>query len=153
MPLSHLRAGLPAMVDVAGKAAGRRTARAEARIRLPEQVWTLFGEGAAMRSPKGQVIATAVLAGTMAVKKTSDLIPLCHNIPIHGCSFESERHDDVLAIQCEVTTENKTGVEMEALTGVSVAALTVYDMCKSVSHGISIEHVCLLSKHGGKTNQ
>ena len=106
-----------------------------------------------MRVAKGSVIDTAIVAGTMAVKRTHELIPFCHPLPIHGCRFEISWSDDVtLSIECSVRTEHRTGVEMEALTGASVAALTVYDMCKALSHDIVIRQTRLLVKRGGKSD-
>jgi len=104
-----------------------------------------------MRSRKGPVIDTAIVAGTMAAKRTHELIPFCHPLAIERCRVEAAFVSDTeLAIRCEVAITHKTGVEMEALTGASVAALTVYDMCKALSHEIVIERVRLLEKSGGK---
>ena len=96
-------------------------------------------------------IQTAIIAGTMAVKKTSELIPFCHPLPVEACDFEILPQDGRIAIRCSVTTTGKTGVEMEAITGASVAALTVYDMCKALNKGIVIGEIKLLSKTGGKS--
>lgn len=140
-----------AMVDVGGKEPTYRTAKARALVDLPPEVRALFKDGD-LQSKKGPVFQTAVIAGTMAAKKTSDLIPLCHPLPLEKCRFEigmDERGESVV-ITCEVAVHHRTGVEMEALTGASVAALTVYDMCKAVSHDIVIREVKLLSKTGGK---
>ena len=142
--------GRPRMVDVGAKAVTRREATAEARVRFPPAVArTLRAQG--MRSAKGPVVDTAIIAGTMAVKRTHELIPFCHPLAIEKCSFEIDFGDnDTLMIRCTVAVTHKTGVEMEALTGASVAALTVYDMCKALSHEIVIGDVRLVEKSGGK---
>ena len=138
------------MVDVAGKAVTVRSASAAAELRFPaDVVEALRAQG--MRSAKGAVVDTAIVAGTQAVKNTAQLIPFCHPLAIEGCAFEiGWRGDDTLRIVCTVRITGKTGVEMEALTGASVAALTVYDMCKALSHDIVIAEVRLLAKRGGK---
>ncbi|MBS0213832.1 MAG: cyclic pyranopterin monophosphate synthase MoaC [Proteobacteria bacterium] len=151
MSLTHLdAAGRPAMVDVSGKQATARAALAQARLRFPADVAeALRGQG--MRSAKGPVVDTAIVAGTLAVKRTHELIPFCHPLPIDGCRFTIDWADArTLCIDCQVRTTHRTGVEMEALTGVSVAALTVYDMCKALTHAIAIGPVKLLGKRGGK---
>jgi cyclic pyranopterin phosphate synthase len=103
------------------------------------------------RTRKGPVFDTAIIAGVMAVKRTADFIPFCHPLPIEHCSIDIEaRGAGILRIRCRVATHHKTGVEMEALTGATVAALTVYDMCKALSHAIRIGGVRLLTKSGGK---
>jgi len=142
--------GRPRMVDVAAKVPTARTAIAIARVRFPADVArTLRANG--MRAKKGPVIDTAIIAGTMAVKSTHELIPFCHPLAIERCDFEIEFASVAeLVIRCEVAVTHKTGVEMEALTGASVAALTVYDMCKALSHEIVIAEVKLLEKSGGK---
>ena len=142
--------GRPSMVDVGAKTASQRVAVAEARVLFPVDVAaSLKGEG--MRTAKGSVIDTAIIAGTMAAKRTHELIPFCHPMAIERCRFDTEFVSDVeLRIRCEVAITHKTGVEMEALTGASVAALTVYDMCKALSHEIVITGVRLLEKSGGK---
>jgi cyclic pyranopterin phosphate synthase len=138
------------MVDVGEKDVTARVAVAEAVVRFPKDVADALREGG-MRSKKGPVIDTAVVAGTMAAKRTHDLIPFCHPLAIERCRIEADFVSDIeLAIRCEVAVTHKTGVEMEALTGASVAALTVYDMCKALSHEIVIERVRLLEKSGGK---
>ncbi|GHH50377.1 cyclic pyranopterin monophosphate synthase MoaC [[Pseudomonas] boreopolis] len=149
--LTHLdEAGLPAMVDVSGKAATARQALARACVRFPAEVARQLRD-TAMRSAKGGIVETAIVAGTQAVKRTHELIPFCHPLPIDGCRFSVEWQDDAtLRITCQVKTVHRTGVEMEALTGASVAALTVYDMCKALSHDIVIDAVRLLGKQGGK---
>ncbi len=158
MPLSHINeANEPTMVDVGAKAVSRRTACAEATLQFPDGVLEQLRDtesGAAdkeLHSRKGPVHQTAILAGIMAAKKTSELIPLCHLIPLENCSITIEQKGaNQLRLRCEVCASHKTGVEMEALTGVSVAALTIYDMCKALSHGIEIQQIRLVSKTGGK---
>ena len=142
--------GRPAMVDVSAKAATARAATASTRVRFPEAVAdALRAQG--MASAKGPVVDTAIIAGTMAVKRTHELIPFCHPLPIDGCRFAIDWFDArTLAIACTVRTTHRTGVEMEALTGASVAALTVYDMCKALSHAIVIGPTKLAGKRGGK---
>ena len=104
-----------------------------------------------MKSAKGGIIDTAIIAGTMAVKRTSELIPFCHPLPIDGCRIVVDWHDDnSLRIECRVTTTHRTGVEMEALTGATVAALTIYDMCKALTHAIVIGPAKLCGKQGGR---
>jgi cyclic pyranopterin phosphate synthase len=138
------------MVDVGAKAASARSAAAQAIVRFPPAVArSLRAQG--MRAKKGPVVDTAIVAGTMAVKRTHELIPFCHPLAIERCEFTVEFATPTeLAIHCEVAVTHKTGVEMEALTGASVAALTVYDMCKALSHEIVIGDVRLLEKSGGK---
>lgn len=149
--LSHLdAANRPRMVDVGAKNVTARVAVAEAVVRFPAEVADALRAGG-MRSAKGPVIDTAIVAGTMAAKRTHELIPFCHPLAIERCRIEAEFASDTeLAIRCEVAITHKTGVEMEALTGASVAALTVYDMCKALSHEIVIGGVRLLEKSGGK---
>ncbi len=143
-------ANRPRMVDVGDKAVTRRVAVAEAVVRFPAAVAETLREGG-MRSPKGPVIDTAIVAGTMAAKRTHELIPFCHPLAIERCRIEADFATGTeLAIRCEVAITSKTGVEMEALTGATVAALTVYDMCKALSHEIVIEGVRLLDKSGGR---
>jgi cyclic pyranopterin phosphate synthase len=104
-----------------------------------------------MKSAKGGIVETAIIAGTMAVKRTHELIPFCHPLPIDGCRIAIDWIDDnAIGITCRVRTTHRTGVEMEALTGATVAALTVYDMCKALSHAIVIGPAKLLGKRGGK---
>lgn len=149
--LTHLdEAGLPAMVDVSAKATSARQALAEASVRFPAGVARQLHDSG-LRSAKGGIVETAIIAGTQAVKRTHELIPFCHPLPIDGCRFSVEWQDEAtLRIVCSVKTVHRTGVEMEALTGASVAALTVYDMCKALSHDIVIGDVRLLGKRGGK---
>src|SRR5690349_3910822 len=134
--LTHLdAAGRPAMVDVSAKAATAREAVAECRVRFPVAVATALRK-AGMATAKGAVVDTAIIAGTMAVKRTHELIPFCHPLPIDQCRIDITVVDDDLLVRCTVALSHKTGVEMEALTGASVAALTIYDMCKALSHEI-----------------
>lgn len=149
--LTHLdAAGRPAMVDVSAKAVTARQATAACRVRFPAAVaQQLRANG--LRSAKGGIVDTAIIAGTMAVKRTHELIPFCHPLPIDGCRFGIDwENDNALGIECTVNTTHRTGVEMEALTGATVAALTVYDMCKALSHAIVIGPARLLGKRGGK---
>ncbi|MDQ3003276.1 MAG: cyclic pyranopterin monophosphate synthase MoaC [Fibrobacterota bacterium] len=142
----------PSMVDVGGKIPTRREAVAQAVVRLPKEVLAHFKDGD-IESKKGPVFQTAVLAGIMACKKTSDLIPLCHPLPLDDCKVRihlNERQEAV--IECRVLCHQRTGVEMEALTGASIAALTLYDMCKALSHHIVISEIKLLEKSGGKAD-
>ena len=138
------------MVDVSAKPITTRIAKAATRVRFPASVADVL-RTQGMRSAKGPVIDTAIIAGTMAVKRTHELIPFCHPLPIDGCRFAIDWTDArTLTITCDVRTTHRTGVEMEALTGASVAALTIYDMCKALSHAIVIGPTKLLGKRGGK---
>jgi cyclic pyranopterin phosphate synthase len=149
--LTHLDdAGRPAMVDVSAKPATAREAVAECRVRFPAAVAQALRKGG-MKTAKGAVMDTAIIAGTMAVKRTHELIPFCHPLPIDGCRFDlGWAGDAVLRIECAVKTTHRTGVEMEALAGATIAALTVYDMCKALSHAIVIGPAKLVAKRGGK---
>jgi cyclic pyranopterin phosphate synthase len=149
--LTHVDArGLPAMVDVSQKATTAREAVAECRVRFPAAVAVQL-RASRLRSAKGGIVETAVIAGTMAVKRTHELIPFCHPLPIDGCRVAIDWHGErELRIECAVKTTHRTGVEMEALTGATVAALTVYDMCKALSHAIVLGPAKLRGKHGGK---
>ncbi len=149
--LTHVDArGLPAMVDVSAKAPTAREAVAECRVRFPAAVAAQL-RASGLRSAKGGVVETAIVAGTMAVKRTHELVPFCHPLPIDGCRFDvAWRGERELRIECAVRTTHRTGVEMEALTGATVAALTVYDMCKALSHAIVLGPAKLLGKRGGK---
>lgn len=149
--LTHLdAAGQPAMVDVSGKQVTARAAVAESRVRFPLEVARQL-HADALRSAKGGIVDTAVIAGTMAVKRTHELIPFCHPLPIDGCRIVVEwAGEQVLRVECTVRSTHRTGVEMEALTGASVAALTIYDMCKALSHRMTIGPTRLLGKRGGR---
>jgi cyclic pyranopterin monophosphate synthase len=149
--LSHLDdSGRPAMVDVSDKAVTAREAVAECRVKFPTAVAAqLRAQG--LRSAKGGIVETAIIAGTLAVKRTHELIPFCHPLPIDGVRIGIDWHGErELRIECAVKTTHRTGVEMEALTGATVAALTVYDMCKALSHSIVIGPAKLLGKRGGR---
>ena len=149
--LTHLDAdGRPAMVDVSGKASTAREALATCRVRFPAEVAREL-KRTGLRSAKGGIVDTAIIAGTMAVKRTHELIPFCHPLPIDGCRLAVDWDGDAtLRIDCQVRTVHRTGVEMEALTGATVAALTVYDMCKALSHAIVLGPAKLVGKRGGK---
>jgi len=149
-PLTHLDArNLPTMVDVGGKDATQRTATAEAHIRLPRSV-LLALRRAGHRTRKGPVFDTAIIAGVMAAKRTHELIPFCHPLALENCAVEIEPEAGGLRVQCTVSVHHRTGVEMEALVGASAAALTIYDMCKALSHDIEIAAIRLLAKSGGR---
>ncbi len=152
MSFSHLdAANRPTMVDVGAKASGKRTATAESRVLFPAAVAAAL-RGAELRSAKGPVFDTAVVAGVMGAKRTHELIPFCHPLGIESCQIAIELEGDVAVIRCTVSVHHKTGVEMEALTGASIAALTIYDMCKALSHDIVIGPTRLLAKQGGKSD-
>ncbi len=148
--LTHVDAkGEARMVDVSGKERTARVARAEACVRVAPSTMALLRDG---NTPKGDVLATARLAGIQAAKRTAELIPLCHPIAITGTKVTlSLEGDSTIRIEATVTCADRTGVEMEAMTAVSVAALTVYDMLKAVERGIVIERVVLLEKDGGRS--
>jgi cyclic pyranopterin monophosphate synthase len=149
--LSHLDArGRPTMVDVGAKPVTHRVAVAEARIRLPREVARAL-RASGHRTAKGPVFDTAILAGVMAAKRTHELIPFCHPLGVENCRITiTHRQASIIVVRCEVSVHHRTGVEMEALTGASIAALTVYDMCKALSHDIEITAVRLLAKSGGR---
>ena len=147
---SHIDAGNnPAMVNVSNKQVTRRTATARSVVQLTAEIMEGLEEGE-IQSKKGPVFQTAIIAGTMAAKKTGELIPLCHPIGLDGCDFSIEVNGLEVTIVCTATIAAKTGVEMEALTGASLAALTIYDMCKALSHHIVIKEIRLIEKTGGK---
>ena len=141
--------GDPTMVDVGAKEVTARSAVAESRVRLPAAVAAALRE-AGFATAKGPVFHTAIVAGTMAAKRTHDLIPFCHPLGLEKCRITVTPAADELVIRCEVAVHHRTGVEMEALTGASVAALTIYDMCKALSHDIVIAETRLLAKSGGR---
>ena len=147
--LSHIdERGAALMVDVSAKDDTSRVAVAEGYVAMAPRTLALIVEGG---MPKGDVIAVARVAGIMAAKRTSELIPMCHPLPITGVTVDlTPDGDDRLRIEATVKTTGKTGVEMEALTAVSVTALTVYDMCKALSHSIVLGPAKLLGKRGGK---
>jgi len=138
------------MVDVSGKDVTSRQATARGRVLMRPETLAMIVEG---RAPKGDVLATARIAGIMAAKRTHELIPLCHPLPVSGVSVDLAPSEDGAAIEIEATVRvsGQTGVEMEALTAVSVAALTVYDMCKAVERSMQIEGIRLVAKSGGKS--
>ena len=138
------------MVDVGTKAVTRREAAAEVRVRFPRAVAKALRDSG-LHSSKGPIVDTAIIAGTMAVKRTHELIPFCHPLPIEHCAIAIEWDGaTALAIRCTVALSHRTGVEMEALTGASVAALTVYDMCKALSHEIVVDGLRRVEKSGGR---
>jgi len=144
--LSHFdAAGTPRMVDVSGKNETRRAARAHAFVRMSQAVLD-----ALPRNPKGNPLEIARIAGIMAAKKTSELIPLCHPLPLSHVDVEVAVEGDGIRITASAATAAQTGVEMEALTAATIAALTVYDMTKALDKGIEIRDVYLLEKTGGK---
>jgi len=149
--LSHVNEkGNAAMVDVSDKTDTLRIATAQAEIIFPENLNALFQKNE-YNSPKGPVFQTARIAGIQGVKQTSNLIPLCHPLPITGIDIQIEKTEKGASVLCKVKTFGKTGVEMRALAGASIAALTIYDMCKAMSFDMEIGAVKLLEKSGGKS--
>jgi cyclic pyranopterin phosphate synthase len=149
--LTHVdRSGRPRMVDVSDKPVTARRAVAEAAVAVSQETLSLVIDGG---GPKGDVLGVAELAGVMAAKRTSDLIPLCHPLPLTDLvvAITPDRAAGLLRVRAEAATTAQTGVEMEALTAASVAALTVYDMVKGVEKGVEIRSVRLVSKTGGKS--
>ncbi len=147
--LTHLdEHGAARMVDVAGKAVTHRRAVASAIVEMRAETLAMIVEG---RAPKGDVFAVARVAGIMAAKRTADLVPMCHPLALTHVSVDLEPGDASVRITAVAETDGKTGVEMEALTAASVAALTIYDMCKAVDRGMVISGVMLLEKEGGKS--
>jgi cyclic pyranopterin phosphate synthase len=149
--LTHLdAANRPTMVDVGTKTVTRREAVAEAIVALPATVAREL-RATGHRTRKGPVFDTAVIAGVLAAKRTHELVPFCHPLPIDHCSLDVRTAPrNRLVIEARVAAQHRTGVEMEALTAATIAALTVYDMCKALSHDIRIERVRLLEKRGGR---
>ena len=149
--LTHLTAAhRPTMVDVGGKTATSREASAEATVKLPRAVVNALA-ASGHRTKKGPVFDTAIIAGVMAAKRTHEIIPFCHPLALERCSVDiAGTSGGRIHIVCSVAVHHKTGVEMEALMGASAAALTIYDMCKALSHDIEISDVRLLRKSGGK---
>ena len=150
--LSHLDArNRPTMVDVGAKEITLREATAEARVLLPRPVASELRRSG-HRTRKGPVFDTAIVAGVMAAKRTHELIPFCHPLGLEHCSVDIEQKPrGEILIRCRVAVHHRTGVEMEDRTGATVAALTVYDMCKAVDRGMRIENVRLVHKSGGKS--
>jgi len=148
---SHLDSDArPTMVDVSDKAVTKRTAIAESRVRFPPVVTeALRTQG--FSTSKGPVFHTAIIAGVQAAKRTHELIPFCHPLGIEKCNVDIVMEGNEAVIRCTVSVHHKTGVEMEALTGASIAALTIYDMCKALSHEIVIAETKLIAKEGGKS--
>ncbi|OWZ20085.1 Molybdenum cofactor biosynthesis protein C [Phytophthora megakarya] len=143
------------MVDVGAKKVTRRSATARSTIRLPPAVLTELQRLGTdqLAGPKGPIASTAVIAGVLGAKQTSALIPFCHPLPLEDCQVHLQVVEpDAIEVECRVRVTHKTGVEMEALTGASVAALCVYDMCKALSHDIVIESTRLVEKTGGKSD-
>ncbi len=150
--LSHIdEKGTAAMVDVTEKVSSIRTAKACAKVQFPQDVFEALQQSH-FGTAKGSVFEVAKIAGIQAAKKCADWIPMCHPLMISKISVEINGHTNPIEIITEVKCEGKTGVEMEALTAASAAALTVYDMCKALSHQIVIQNVTLLSKSGGKND-
>jgi cyclic pyranopterin monophosphate synthase len=148
--LTHLdAANRPTMVDVGAKEVTLRTAVAEARLQLPRAVSVAL-RASGHRTSKGPVFDTAIIAGVMAAKRTHELIPFCHPLGIEQCQVEIAHRRNEIVVRCRVSVHQRTGVEMEALTGASIAALTLYDMCKALSHELTITGVRLLEKSGGR---
>lgn len=148
---THLdKDGNPSMVDIGQKVVSKRTATAQSIVVLDDQIIAQMSNNE-LQSKKGPVFQTAILAGIMGSKRTSDLIPLCHPIGLDNCKVDIQMNDqNEVVITCTASIFSRTGVEMEALTGATVAALTIYDMCKAFSHNIIIKETRLLSKTGGK---
>ncbi|MCH7853444.1 MAG: cyclic pyranopterin monophosphate synthase MoaC [Proteobacteria bacterium] len=149
--LSHVdERNQPTMVDVGHKTASDRVAHARTIVVFPADVAERFADGD-IRTAKGPVFSTAIVAGVMAAKKTHELIPFCHPLGLTSCNIKIEMDAEQRAvIDCICKVHHRTGVEMEALTGASIAALTIYDMCKALSHDITIAETRLIAKSGGK---
>jgi cyclic pyranopterin monophosphate synthase len=147
---SHVDAsGNPAMVDVSAKKITARVATAQATVHVGAQIIGQI-ENNELVTKKGPVFQTAIIAGVMGAKRTSDLIPFCHPLMIEDCQITTTHDPENIYITCTARVSGKTGVEMEALTGATVAALTIYDMCKALSHDIRIQEIKLMEKRGGK---
>jgi cyclic pyranopterin monophosphate synthase len=143
-------ANRPTMVDVGDKEVTKRAATAQSRVRFPPNVAeALRTQG--FSTSKGPVFQTAIIAGVMGAKRTHELIPFCHPLGLENCKVTIDMEGDEAVIVCTASLQGKTGVEMEALTGASVAALTIYDMCKALSHEIEIGPTRLISKTGGRS--
>ena len=149
MPLTHIDdEGRARMVDVSGKTVSSRTAVASGFVKMSAETIAAIRQ---RRTPKGDALEVARIAGVMAAKRTADLIPLCHPLPLNHADVQLEVRDDGIAITATATTDSKTGVEMEALTAASVTALTLYDMCKALDKGMVITDIRLESKSGGSS--
>lgn len=153
MKLTHIDdKNHPTMVNINQKRPTVRSAQARALVRLPTEFQEFLKDGE-LHTKKGPVFNTAIVAGTMACKNTAHIIPFCHSLNLDHCKLSIiVNEENCIQIDSRVETFHKTGVELEALTAVTVAALTVYDMCKSLGHGIEIENIHLVEKTGGKTN-
>ena len=150
--LTHVDAeGNPSMVNVSDKIPTKRTARAQAIVIVDDEILDRIKDNELMTG-KGPVFQTAVLAGVMGAKKTADLIPLCHPLGLEDCQISITTQEKKILVTSSATLTAKTGVEMEALTAVTIAALTIYDMCKAMSHDIEIREIRLLEKTGGKAD-
>jgi cyclic pyranopterin phosphate synthase len=150
--LSHLNTqGNPQMVDVSQKEITSRIATAQSTVQFPSTVFKHLSKNNFLSS-KGSIFHTAIIAGTMAAKRTAELIPLCHPLTLSQVNIDIEKGDNLLLIKATIKCEGKTGVEMEALTAAFAAALTVYDMCKALSHDIAITETRLIEKKGGKSD-
>jgi cyclic pyranopterin phosphate synthase len=150
--LSHVdEAGNASMVDVSEKNRSVRTAMASGKVLFPKQVFETLKANEFL-GVKGSIIQTAIIAGIQGVKKTSELIPLCHQLNLSKVHIDIQPIQNALYISCSVKCRERTGVEMEALTGVSISALTIYDMCKALSHDIIISSIQLEKKSGGKND-
>ncbi|MEM6319775.1 MAG: cyclic pyranopterin monophosphate synthase MoaC [Bacteroidota bacterium] len=148
---THLDAsGNPSMVDVGAKKVTQRIAKARSILVVDGEIIVQFTDGD-IQTKKGPVFQTAIIAGVMGAKKTSELIPLCHPLSLDNCQITIHLNDaKEIVVECTASLSGKTGVEMEALTGATVAALTIYDMCKAFSHNIIIKETRLVAKSGGK---
>ena len=152
--LSHLDSdGDIHMVDVSSKTASTREAHAQGQVKFPTEIYQQIKAADGM-TKKGSITQTAHIAGIMAAKRTHDLIPLCHPLPLDkiGLSFDYDDNLQAIVVNASVKVTHKTGVEMEALTAVSVACLTIYDMTKAISHDITIDNIHLITKTGGKSD-
>lgn len=150
--LSHIdTSGFPSQVNVSAKETTQRTARAQAIVYVGKEILAHIREQD-LKTKKGPVFQTAILAGIMGAKRTADLIPLCHPLALENCKVDIEARAEDIVITTRATVSGKTGVEMEALTAASVAALTIYDMCKALSHHIVIKEIRLIEKTGGKND-
>ncbi|MCE7991115.1 MAG: cyclic pyranopterin monophosphate synthase MoaC [Roseivirga sp.] len=149
---THIDKDSPSMVDVGEKAVTSRTAIARALVQLPDELSDFIKDGEVV-TLKGPVFQTAIIAGIQGAKRTPELIPLCHTLNLNKVAIDIELKEGLLVeITCEARCSGKTGVELEALTGASIAALTIYDMCKALSHNIIIKETRLLTKTGGKSD-
>lgn len=150
--LTHItKEGQPGMVDISHKTITQREAVASGQVIIPKDVLKALKEKN-FETKKGSIIQTAIIAATMSVKNTFQTIPLCHQIPISGCRITITDVSHGFDVRCTVKTNGQTGVEMEALHGVSTACLTIYDMCKAASHEIVIQNIQLEKKTGGKSD-